>query len=195
VGQRSVLHAAVTLYPGTVIGRRVIVHAGCRIGVDGFGYTVENGAFRKVPQVGGCVVEDDVEIGANSCIDRGSIGVTRIGEGCKLDNLVHVAHNVRIDRNCGMAAQVGIAGSTHVAEGVVFGGQAGAVGHLEIGAGAQIGAQGGVTGNVEAGARITGYPARDVTAFFRGMAHVLRLPEFKKRLQQLEEQVRKLAER
>jgi UDP-3-O-[3-hydroxymyristoyl] glucosamine N-acyltransferase len=195
VGEGTILHASVTLYPGTEIGRRVIVHAGCRIGVDGFGYAVEQGTFRKVPQVGGCVVEDDVEIGANTCIDRGSIGDTRIGKGCKLDNLVHVAHNVRIDRHSALAAQVGIAGSTRIGKGVVFGGQSGAAGHIEVGDGVQVGAQSGVLKSFSAGERVAGFPARDATAFFRSTAQLFRLTEVRKRLDRLEEEVRKLSER
>jgi len=192
VGEGTILHASVTLYPGTDIGRCVIVHAGCRIGVDGFGYAVEKGTFRKVPQVGGCVVEDDVEIGANTCIDRGSIGDTRIGKGCKLDNLVHVAHNVHVDQHSAMAAQVGIAGSTRIGRGVVMGGQSGAAGHIEIGDGTQVLARSGVLKSFGAGERVAGFPARDATGFFRATAQLSRLPELKKRLDRLEEEVRKL---
>lgn len=194
VGQGSILHAGVTLYPGTVIGRRVVIHAGARIGVDGFGYAFLDGAFRKVPQVGGCVVEDDVEIGANTCIDRGSIGETRIGAGCKLDNFVHIAHNVRVGENSAMAAQVGIAGSTKIGKGVLFGGQSGAVDHLEIGDGVQIGAKAAVLQSVEAGATLTGYPARDKMTFLRAASVFPSLPELKKRLLHLEEKIRKLTE-
>lgn len=189
VGAGSVIHAHVTLYPGTVLGRRVVVHSGARLGVDGFGYAMVDGAYRKVPQVGRCVVEDDVEIGANTCIDRGSIGETRVGAGSKLDNLVHLAHNVRVGPGCAMAAQVGIAGSTRIGSGVVLGGQAGLVGHAEIGDGARISAQAGVIGDVEEGESVTGYPARDMRTYLRAAAHFLRLPDLARRVARLEERL------
>jgi UDP-3-O-[3-hydroxymyristoyl] glucosamine N-acyltransferase len=182
----SVLHAHAVLYPETVIGKRVIVHAGARLGSDGFGYVFQDGAYRKVPQVGRCVIEDDVEIGANACIDRGSIGDTVVGPGSKLDNLVHLAHNVRLGTACAMAAQVGIAGSTHIGNGVVFGGQAGLVGHIEVGDGARITAQAGVIGDVAAGETVTGYPARQLKDYLKGAALALRLPELVGRVQALE---------
>jgi UDP-3-O-[3-hydroxymyristoyl] glucosamine N-acyltransferase len=186
VEQDSVLHPHVVLYPGTMVGKRVIVHAGARLGSDGFGYVLQEGAYRKVPQVGRCVVADDVEIGANSCIDRGSIGDTVVGRGSKLDNLVHLAHNVRLGSACAMAAQVGIAGSTRIGNGVVFGGQAGLVGHIEVGDGARITAQAGVIGDVAPGETVTGYPARRLKEYLKGAALALRLPELLGRVQALE---------
>ena len=186
IGAAVVLHPGVTIYPGTVLGDRVIVHSGTRIGVDGFGYVQSNGRHVKVPQAGGCVVEDDVEIGANCTIDRGSIGRTVIGAGSKLDNLVHVAHNVSIGPGSILVAQVGIAGSTRTGPGVSMGGQAGLIGHLEIGAGARIAAQAGVIGDVAPGATVSGYPARDHKRYLRAMALVMRLPELAKRLGRLE---------
>lgn len=186
VGEASVVHDHVTLYPGTVLGRRVTVHSGARLGVDGFGYARIDGAYRKIPQVGRCVVEDDVEIGANTCIDRGSIGETRVGAGSKIDNLVHLAHNVRVGPRCAMAAQVGIAGSTRVGDGVVFGGQAGIGGHVDVGDRARIAGQAGVIGDIEAGASVTGYPARDFRTYFRATAHFLRLPDLARRVTDLE---------
>jgi UDP-3-O-[3-hydroxymyristoyl] glucosamine N-acyltransferase len=187
VGEDAVLHAHVTLYPDTVLGRRVVVHSGARLGVDGFGYAEGSEGLEKIPQVGRCVVEDDVEVGANTCVDRGSIGDTRIGRGTKIDNLVHLAHNVRIGAHSAMAAQVGIAGSTRVGAGVMFGGQAGVVGHVEIGDGARLSAQAGIIGDVEAGASVTGYPARDLRRYLRASALFLRLPELERRLRALEE--------
>lgn len=175
IGPRSRLHPQVVLYDGTVIGADVIVHAGARIGVDGFGYVFEAGEHRKVPQVGGCVLEDGVEIGANVCIDRGSIGRTVIGAGSKLDNLVHVAHNVHVGPACLLVAQVGIAGSTRIGRGVVFGGQAGAINHLTIGDGVQVAAQAGVIGDVEAGEVVMGFPARPRREFLRAQAALSRL--------------------
>ena len=186
IGRDSRLHPNVTVYPGVEIGCRVIVHAGTRLGVDGFGYVFRDGEHRKVPQVGGCEIGDDVEIGANCTIDRGSIGRTVIGAGCKLDNLVHVAHNVRIGPRSILVAQVGIAGSTEVGEGAVFGGQAGIVGHLTIGAGARIGAQAGVIGDVAPGETVSGYPARNHREYLRAMAALMKLPDVLKRLKRRE---------
>jgi UDP-3-O-[3-hydroxymyristoyl] glucosamine N-acyltransferase len=176
VGAGSILHPHVVLYPGTVLGERVILHSGARVGVDGFGYVFRDGAHHKVPQVGACVVEDDVEVGANVCIDRGSIGRTVIGAGSKLDNLVHVGHNVRIGPGVLLVAQVGIAGSSRVGAGAVLGGQAGVSGHLDIGAGARLGAQAGVIGDVAPGETVSGYPARPHREYLQAMAALFRLP-------------------
>ena len=186
IGRECVVRANVTVYPGSVLGDRVIVHAGARIGVDGFGYVLVEGEHVKVPQVGGCVVEDDVEIGANCTIDRGSIGVTRIGAGSKLDNLVHIGHNVVVGPRSLVVAQVGIAGSTRMGEGVVLGGQAGLVGHLRIGDGARIGAQAGVISDIGPGQEVSGYPARDHRTYLKAMASLMRLPRTLKRLRRIE---------
>lgn len=186
IGRGCVLFPSVTVYPGSILGDRVIVHAGTRIGVDGYGYVLVDGEHVKVPQVGGCVIEDDVEIGANCTIDRGSIGRTRIGAGSKLDNLVHIGHNVIVGPRSLVVAQVGIAGSTRLGEGVVLGGQAGLVGHLKIGAGARIGAQAGVISDIAAGQEVSGYPARDHRAYLRAMANLMRLPGVLKRVRRIE---------
>jgi UDP-3-O-[3-hydroxymyristoyl] glucosamine N-acyltransferase len=192
IGADTVLFPNVTVHAGAVLGERVIVHAGARIGVDGFGYVTEAGAHGKLPQVGGCVIEDDVEIGANCTIDRGSIGRTVIGAGSKLDNLVHIGHNVRIGPRSILVAQVGVAGSTRTGENVMMGGQAGLVGHLTIGAGARIGAQAGVIGDVAPGETVSGYPARDHRTYLKAMARLMRFPEVLRRLERLE---RSLTER
>lgn len=176
IGDGSVLHPHVVLYAGSRIGREVILHAGVRVGVDGFGYVFHEGQHRKVRQVGGCAVEDRVEIGANSCIDRGSIGRTTVGEGSKLDNLVHVGHNVRIGPLALLVAQVGVAGSSRVGKGAVLGGQVGVSGHLEIGEGARVGAQAGVIGDVPPGETVSGYPARPHRSYLQAMATLFRLP-------------------
>ncbi len=160
VGARSRLHPHVTLYPGSVIGERVTLHSGARIGSDGFGFVYQDGAHQKIPHVGRCVIGDDVEIGANSTVDRGSIDDTVIGAGTKLDNLVHVGHNVRIGRLCLFMAHVGISGSTHIGDGVIFAGQSGAAGHLEIGHGARMAARAAVYRDVPAGETWSGTPAR-----------------------------------
>lgn len=189
VGPDATLFPHVTLYAGVVLGARAIVHSGARIGVDGFGYVHSPAGHLKVPQTGECVVEDDVEIGANCTIDRGSIGRTAIGAGSKLDNLVHVAHNVEIGPRSILVAQVGVAGSTRTGEGVSMGGQAGLIGHLKIGAGAQIGAQAGVIGDVAPGQTVSGYPARDHKTYLKAMARLMQLPELAKRLRRLERRV------
>lgn len=186
IGADAVLHAHVTLYPGARLGERVILHAGVRIGVDGFGYAFAGGVHRKVPQVGGCVVEDDVEVGANSTVDRGSIGDTVIGRGSKLDNLVHVGHNVRIGPHCILTGMVGIAGSTTIGAGVMFGGQSGVAGHLTVGDGARVGAKSAVLQDVPAGATVMGIPASAMGPMKRAFALVPRLPELFRRLRALE---------
>ncbi|NNF28590.1 MAG: UDP-3-O-(3-hydroxymyristoyl)glucosamine N-acyltransferase [Gemmatimonadetes bacterium] len=188
IGADSRLHPNVTLYPDVVLGERVVIHSGTRVGVDGFGYVTREGKHHKIPQVGGCEVSDDVEIGANCTIDRGSIGRTWIGPGCKIDNLVHIAHNVRIGAGSILVAQVGIAGSTEVGPGAVFGGQAGIAGHVKIGAGARIGAQAGVIGDLAPGATVSGYPARNHREYLRAMAALMKLPEVMKRLRRGEDE-------
>lgn len=184
----AVLNPQVTLYDGVEVGERSIVHSGARLGSDGFGYVWENG-HRKVPQVGGCRLEADVEIGANTTIDRGSIGDTVIGRGTKIDNLVQVGHNCRIGRHVIVVSQVGISGSTRVGDGAVLGGQVGVQGHIEIGAGAKIGGQAGVFGDVPAGETWSGYPARPHREALRSQAALFKLPELAKRLRALEKAV------
>lgn len=186
LAQDVVLHAHVTLYDGTTIGPRSILHSGVRLGVDGFGYVPANGALQKIPQVGTCVIGADVEIGANSTVDRGSIGPTEIGDGVKIDNMVHVGHNARIGPGSILVAQTGIAGSTRIGRGVTIGGQVGTAGHMEIGDGATIAAQAGVFGDVPAGATYSGYPARPHKEALRAQASLFRLPRLLKRIAVLE---------
>jgi UDP-3-O-[3-hydroxymyristoyl] glucosamine N-acyltransferase len=185
LGDECLLHPSVTLYSGTQLGRRVIVHSGVRLGSDGFGYVYRDGQHQKIPHVGRCIVEDDVEIGANTTIDRGSIDDTVIGAGTKIDNLVHIGHNVRIGRLCLIMAQVGIAGSTHVEDGSILAGQAGIGGHVTIGAGAKIGGQAGVFGDVPAGATWSGYPARPHKEALRAQAALFKLPALLRRIERL----------
>jgi UDP-3-O-[3-hydroxymyristoyl] glucosamine N-acyltransferase len=192
IGPGSVLHPHVVLYPGTELGARVVLPAGVRLGVDGFGFVPVESEHRKVPQVGACVVEDDVEIGANTCIDRGSIGRTLLGKGSKLDNLVHLGHNVQVGQGVLMAAMVGIAGSTRVGDGAIFGGQSGMVGHIEIGKGARIGAQAGVIGDIPAGETVSGYPARNNREFLRAMGMAFKLPDTLRRIEELEARIASL---
>lgn len=189
IGAECVLHPQVTLYPGVRLGRRVVVHSGTRLGADGFGYTWTGREHRKVPQVGGCVIGDDVEIGANVTIDRGSIGATTVGAGSKLDNLVHLGHNVQVGEHTLIVAQVGVSGSTRVGRGVVLAGQAGVGGHLSIGDGARVGAQAGVTADVPAGETVSGYPARPHREALRAQAALFRLPALLKRLREIERAV------
>jgi UDP-3-O-[3-hydroxymyristoyl] glucosamine N-acyltransferase len=187
VGDECQLYPHVTLYSGTQLGRRVIVHSGARLGADGFGYIYREGRHQKIPHVGRCIVEDDVEIGANTTIDRGSIDDTVIGAGTKIDNLVHVGHNVRVGRLCLIMAQVGIAGSARVEDGCILAGQVGVGGHLTIGAGAKIGGQAGVFGDVPSGATWSGYPARPHKEALRAQAAMFKLPSLLRRIEQLVE--------
>lgn len=158
-----------------LIGDRVIVHAGCAIGQDGFGYVMHAAGHRKVPQVGRVIIQDDVEIGANSTIDRGALGDTVIGEGTKVDNLVQIAHNVMIGRRCIVAGQCGISGSCTIGDGVMMGGQVGLADHVTIGAGAMIAAQSGVMRDIPAGERWMGSPARPVRQHHREILALERL--------------------
>jgi UDP-3-O-[3-hydroxymyristoyl] glucosamine N-acyltransferase len=185
IGEDCQLYPAVTLYAGTVLGPRVRVHAGARLGSDGFGYVFRDGAHAKIPHVGRCVVEADVEIGANTTIDRGSIDDTVIGAGTKIDNLVHVAHNVRIGRLCLLMAQVGIAGSVRVEDGCILAGQAGISGHVTIGRGARLAAQAGVFGSIPAGETWSGYPARPHKEALRAQAAMFKLPSLIRALERL----------
>ena len=185
IGARSHLYPAVTTYSGALIGQRVIVHAGARLGSDGFGYVFRGGRHDKIPHVGRCIIEDDVEIGANTTIDRGSIDDTVIGAGTKIDNLVHIAHNCRIGRLCLIMAQVGIAGSVRVEDGCIIAGQVGVSGHHTIGKGATLAAQAGVFGDIPAGETWSGYPARPHKEALRAQAALFRLAPLMRQLEKL----------
>ena len=187
VGAGSHLVEDVTLYPGAVLGRRVRLHAGARVGCDGFGYVQVDGTHEKIPHVGRCVIEDDVEIGANSTLDRGSVDDTVVGAGTKIDNLVHIAHNVRIGRLCLIMAQVGIAGSVHIGDGCILAGQVGVSGHHTVGAGARLAAQAGVFGDIPAGETWSGYPARPHQEALRAHAALFKLAGLIRRLERLVE--------
>jgi UDP-3-O-[3-hydroxymyristoyl] glucosamine N-acyltransferase len=192
IGEGAFVHPNVTLREGVRLGKRVIVHSGTVIGSDGFGYTRRGREYEKIPQVGTVLVEDDVEIGANVAIDRGTMGATRIGRGVKIDNLVHVAHNVTVGENTLLVAQVGIAGSTRVGCDVTMAGQSGATGHVQIGDGVMVGAQAGVTKNVPDGARVSGYPAMDHVRAKRLNAYMRRLPEMFEELKRLGARLREI---
>ena len=187
VGVDAHVYPAATLYSGTVVGDRVTVHAGARLGSDGFGYVFRGGIHDKIPHVGRCIVESDVEIGANTTIDRGSIDDTVIGTGTKIDNLVHIAHNVRVGRLCLIMAQVGVAGSVRIGDGVVVAGQVGLAGHVTVGDRARLAAQAGVFGDIPAGETWSGYPARPHRQSLRASAAVLRLAEIIKKLERIVE--------
>ena len=185
LGSDSQLYPGVVLYSGTTVGRRAIVHAGAKLGSDGFGYVFRDGKHEKIPHIGRCIIGDDVEIGANTTIDRGSIDDTVVGDGTKIDNLVHVAHNVRIGRLCLLMAQVGIAGSVRVEDGCILAGQVGISGHHTIGARATLAAQAGVFGDVPAGETWSGYPARPHKEALRAQAALFKLPSLLRRIERL----------
>ena len=192
IGPDVRLHANVTIHEDCVLGARVLVHSGAVIGSDGFGFVRDGAVYRKLPQVGNVVVEDDVELGACVTIDRATTGTTRIGQGTKIDNLVQIAHNVQIGNNCIIVAQVGISGSTTVGSDVVLAGQVGVVGHIEIGAGAQVGAKSGVSKSVKAGERIFGYPALPVAQAKRIEASLRKLPELIQTVRELRRRIEEL---
>jgi UDP-3-O-[3-hydroxymyristoyl] glucosamine N-acyltransferase len=189
VGSDTVIHPNVSVAASSAVGDRVIIHAGTVIGSDGFGFAREEEGHRKVPQIGNVVIEDDVEIGANVCIDRATVGTTRIGRGTKIDNLVQIGHNVVVGEGALIVAQVGISGSTEVGRGVVLAGQAGIAGHIEIGDGAMVGAQSGVTKSVLPGERVSGYPAQRHSVSKRILACMRELPSLFRRVRDLERRI------
>ncbi|MGL4444440.1 MAG: UDP-3-O-(3-hydroxymyristoyl)glucosamine N-acyltransferase, partial [Alsobacter sp.] len=169
IGRNCSIGAGCTLQ-AALIGNRVIIHPGVRIGQDGFGFAMSPRGHMKVPQIGRVIIQDDVEIGANTCIDRGASRDTVIGEGTKIDNLVQIGHNVVVGRHCVIVSQVGIAGSTTLEDFAVLGGQVGVAGHLTVGMGAQVAAQSGVAGDVPRGARYGGSPAQPALNWAREIA-------------------------
>ncbi len=186
LGEETYLFPNVTLYPRTEIGRRVRIHAGATIGSDGFGYVLDDGIHRKVPQVGQVIIHDDVEIGANVTIDRGALGPTTIGKGTKIDNLVQIGHNVEIGEHCIVIAQVGIAGSSKLGNYVVLAGQSGIGGHLKIGDRTTIGAQSGVMTDIPEKTIWLGSPAQPDRQFKRQAIAVQRLPDLLKKIAEWE---------
>ena len=175
VGEDTLIGPRAVCYADATIGSRVVIKAGAVVGGPGFGYLSGAGGHTRIPHVGGCIVEDEVEIGSNSCIDRGSVDDTVIGRGTKLDNLVHVGHNVRIGRRCLLMAGVGIAGSTRIGDDVILAGHVGVTDHLVIGDGARIAAKSAVFGDIPAGAAFSGHPARPHRQFLRAQAALYRL--------------------
>jgi UDP-3-O-[3-hydroxymyristoyl] glucosamine N-acyltransferase len=194
IGDESTLHASVTIYDRVRIGARVIVHSGCVIGADGFGFALSGDHYEKFPQVGVVEIGDDVEIGANCCIDRAALGTTRIGNGSKLDNLVHVAHNCSLGSHVVVAAQTGFSGSVTVGDYAVIGGQAGIGEKATIESKAIIGGKAGVltSATVHAGEPVWGIPARPLRGHLKGLAYVQKLPELNATVREIRQRVANL---
>jgi len=193
IGDNSIIHAGVKIYHDCVIGNKVIIHAGTVIGSDGFGFAPQaDGSLQKVPQIGNVVIENNVEIGANTTIDRATMGSTIIKSGAKIDNLVQIAHNVEVGNSTVIAALAGISGSTKIGKGVMIGGQAGLAGHLQVDDGSKINAQAGLGKSLKAGSSVTGSPAYDYNKAIRSQAVARNLPEMEKRIKELEALVKQL---
>jgi UDP-3-O-[3-hydroxymyristoyl] glucosamine N-acyltransferase len=188
IGDNTVIHAGVKVYEGCRIGSHSIIHAGVVVGGDGFGFApTADGSYKKIPQTGIVEIGNQVEIGANTVIDRATIGATVLHDGVKLDNLIHIAHNVEVGENTVMAAQVGVSGSTKIGKQVMIGGQAGIVGHIKIADGVKINAQSGISKAIEEKNRaVTGSPATDFREHYKGLAYLKRIPELLKRIEELE---------
>ena len=191
-GETCTLYHNLTLNKGSLIGDRVILHAGSVIGSDGFGFAPSTNGYDKIPQIGVVTIENDVEIGANTCIDRSTMGSTYIRKGVKLDNLVQIAHNTDIGENTVMSAQVGVAGSTKVGQWCMFGGQVGLAGHIVIGNKVFLGAQSGVPGNIKDNQQLIGTPPMKQRPYFKSQAVFRRLPELYKQINDLQKQVEEL---
>lgn len=190
IGEGTILYPGVKVYDGCKIGKRCIIHSGAVIGADGFGFAPVDGHYEKIPQTGNVVIDDDVEIGANTTIDRAMMGSTHIGEGVKLDNLIQVAHNCCVGPNTVMAAQVGIAGSAKIGAQCMIGGQVGIVGHISIADGTQIGAQSGVNKGTKPGDRVMGAPAVEMGEYARGLVYMKKLGSLYDRVKNLEKKVK-----
>lgn len=191
IGDDTVIYAGAKLYAQTVVGKSCILHSGCVIGADGFGFAPqEDGSYKKIPQIGNVSIGDNVEIGANTCIDCATMGSTRIHDGVKLDNLIQIAHNVELGDNTAIAAQTGISGSTKIGNNCIIAGQVGFVGHIHIANNTKIGAQSGVIGSVKKeGEELMGYPAFNVKDFLRSSVHSRNLDKLMKRVEELEKKL------
>jgi len=194
IGNGSTLHARVTMYDRVTIGARVIIHSGCVIGADGFGFVLDGDHYEKFPQVGAVEIGDDVEIGANCCIDRAALGITRVGKGTKIDNLVHIAHNCDIGQHVVVVAQTGFSGSVTVGDYAVIGGQVGVGEKARIESKAIVGGKAGVltSQTVRAGEPVWGIPARPLRRHLKGLAYVQKLPELNELIRELRQRVRDL---
>ena len=197
IGNNVTIHAGVIIYSDCILGNNITIHAGSIIGSDGFGFAPKaDGSYQKIPQLGNVIIEDDVEIGSNTTIDRATIGSTIIKKGVKIDNLIQIAHNVEIGENTVIAAQVGISGSTKIGKGVMMGGQSGTIGHIVIADGIKIAARTGITKDFkEAGITLSGYPAREQSAFLRAQVAQKNLPALEKRVKELEIMVQQLSQK
>jgi UDP-3-O-[3-hydroxymyristoyl] glucosamine N-acyltransferase len=197
IGENTILHASVTVYDNVHIGARVVLHSGSVIGADGFGFTLNGDRYEKFPQVGTVEIGDDVEIGANTCIDRAALGATKIGEGTKLDNLVHVAHNCNIGKHVVVAAQTGFSGSISVGDYAVIGGQAGIGENANIESKAIVGGKSGIlpSQRIRAGEPVWGIPARPLRSHLSGLANIGKIPELRQQVRQLERKIKSLEAR
>ena len=192
IGNGSTLFASVVVYDQCIIGNNVRLHAGAVIGADGFGYARNGDTHEKIPQTGIVVIEDDVEIGANSTIDRAALGETRIGKGTKIDNMVMIGHNVQVGQSSIIVSQVGIAGSTRIGNGVVLAGQVGVTGHIEIGDGSMVGAKSGVAHSLPPGSQVSGQPAIPHTTWLKAVNIFKRLPDMARDFREIKKIIRKL---
>ena len=193
IGENVTLFAGVRIYHDTVIGNNCIVHSGAVLGADGFGFApLEDGTFKKIAQIGNVVIEDDVEIGANTTIDRATMGSTRVLKGAKIDNLCQLAHNVVVGRSTAMAAQVGVAGSTKIGGNCFVGGQVGFAGHISVGDRCSIGAKSGIMSNVDNDSRIVGSPAMDAKLFMKNYVYFRKLAHLAEQMKELEKRIKEL---
>jgi len=193
IGEGTVVYPHVSLREGVRTGRRVVIHPGAVLGADGFGFAFDGGAHRKIPQVGGVLIEDDVEIGANTTIDRATFGDTIVRRGTKIDNLVQIGHNVEVGEHSLLIAQVGVSGSSRLGRGVVLAGQVGVADHVTLGDGVVAGAQAGIPSSIEAGTKVLGTPARPIGLARRIMVAETRLPELLQRVRALEQRLAQLS--
>ncbi len=193
IGDGTIVYPGASIYRDCIIGKNCIIHSGAVIGADGFGFAPdEKGEFQKIPQIGNVILEDNVDIGANSTIDRATMGSTIIRKGAKIDNLVQIAHNVEVGSNSAMAAQVGIAGSTKIGKNVMLGGQVGLAGHMKVGDRVMIAAQSGAAGDIKDGTKLMGSPAFDSEEYKKSYLGFRRLPRILTRLQDLEDKIKDL---
>lgn len=191
IGERTIIYPGAKIYHGCKVGADCVLHAGCVIGADGFGFAPRpDGHYDKIPQMGNVEIADGVEIGANTCVDRATMGSTRIGQGVKLDNLIQVAHNVEIGKNTVIASQTGVAGSTKLGECCMIGGQVGFAGHIHVGDHVVIGAQTGIPNDVASGSRLMGYPAVDARDFARQAVYIKNLGKLEGRVRELEKKLK-----
>ena len=192
VGNNCILYSGVTIYHDCRVGNNCILHSGCVIGADGFGFAPTPNGFDKIPQIGIAILEDNVEIGANTCVDRATMGATIIRKGVKLDNLIQIAHNVEVGENTVMASQVGIAGSTKVGQWCMFGGQVGLAGHIKVGDKVNIGAQSGIPSDVKSDSTIMGTPAFEAKGYFKSATVFKKLPDIYTTLNNLQKEIDEL---